>query len=246
MDPPVWAGLFFSYICDMKKILLLAFVLLFAADRLSAQKYEPHDTWPFVYEDFKEGAARTKSGALVSEAKFNISVQDGSLLYIGQDGVLMKADMQNIYTARLGEDVFINVYGKMYQVLNEVEGGAVLLGKAVDEDALGKVSIGYGISSSTGSSRNATNLVEGRFNLIQQSIEKITKDKYTGAVLPVRETRYLLVDGVLIPAARSEVLSWPGVDKKETSGFLKTEKIKWKDAESLGKLVNFLSQQLNK
>ena len=229
----------------MKKTLFITFALLFAANSLFAQRYEPRDTWPFIYEDFQEGVTRTKSGALVSEADFNISVQDGALMYIGPDGILMRADMMTIYSARLGDDYFINVYGKMYRVLYEVEGGAVLLEQAIDVDALDKVSIGYGVTSSTGSSRNATNLVEGRFNLIQQSIEKISKDKYTGAVLPTRETRYLLVNGVLIPATRSEVLSWPGVDRKETSAFLKTEKIKWKDAESLGKLAVFLLQQLN-
>ena len=86
----------------MKKILTLALFLV--SFWMQAQNFQPRETWPFLYEQFMDGAARTRSGSLVTEARFNIGLQNSALLYIGKDGVIMKADMGSIYTARLGED----------------------------------------------------------------------------------------------------------------------------------------------
>lgn len=235
---------YFLSLCFMKKI--LTFLFIFASLYLSAQEYKPRETWPFLYEYFTEGATRTRAGDLVSDAQFNISVLDGTLMYISKDNTIMQADMRSVFTARIGDEAYLNLSGKLYRILSELDKGIVLYQEILDEDALGKVSIGYGVQSSAGSADNLQILMHGRFNLVNQTVEHSSAEKYSGAVLPVKETRYLLVNGLLIPATRSSVISWPGVDKKEASAFIKAEKIKWKETASLEKLVIFLNQQLNK
>ena len=238
----------------MKKFFVLWVMALLVSIPMSAQinetkpssSFEPTETWPFLYEFFQQGMTRTRSGDVLSEARFNISLQDGSLYFIGKDDILMKPDMAAVYAARLGDDVFINVLGKMYRLLSELDLGCVLEGVAIDEDELGKVSIGYGITSSSASAQNVSLIMDGRFNLVNKSLAQIDGDKTKGAVLPLMKTIYLYINGSLIPASRQAVSDYPGVDKKEAATFFKQEKIKWKDPSSLEKVIIFVNSQISK
>lgn len=231
----------------MKKVFFAcALVLTALTGSLYAQKYEPRESWPFLYEKFQDGAARTSSGALVTEAPLNVSVVDGSLTYINDKGIIMRADMMRIYTAKIGEDVYLNVGGKLYKVLSELDKGCVLYETCIDEDKLNNVDIGYGVSSSTASAVNISVIMDGRMSVINKSLEQTELDKYNSAVLPVKENRYLYVQRKLIPATRSSVVGCEGVDKKAANAVIKQEKIKWKETASLEKLIIFLYDQLSK
>ena len=96
----------------MKQIFLLLAGMLLACP-LFSQEYQPRDTWPFIYESFLPGATRTVDGALATEASFNIAVYDGTLMYIGADQTLMRADMSRVFSAKIGEDVYYNSQGQL-------------------------------------------------------------------------------------------------------------------------------------
>lgn len=224
----------------MKRILCLLFCVALSCPVFS-QTYRPRETWPFLYEDFMDGSARTRSGALVTEARFNIALQNSALLFIGNDGVIMKADMGQIHTARLGEDVFLNVAGHMYQLLSELDCGAVLMGTEINVEEQSKVSIGYGISSSTASVQNMAILEDGRFDTTGKNYLQAERDKNSGEILPIKKYYYLYHQGILTPATKDGVLDLPGVDKKEAKAFFKQEKIKWKDVSSLEKVLVYIN-----
>ena len=207
-----------------------------------SQSFSPRETWPFLYEEFMSGATRTKDGALVTESRFNITAHDGSLLYIGKDEKIMKADMSRVYTAKLGDDVFLNVSGKMYKLLSETEYGAVLKGVEIDFEEQSKVSIGYGINSSTASAQGLAILMDGRFDTLGKNLQQTENEKNTGEILPLRENYFLFFEGRLITAKKQEILDMPGIDKKATKAFFKQEKIRWKDTASLEKVLVFLSE----
>ena len=218
---------------------------LFAFTAFS-QDYQPRETWPFIYESFQTGNARTLDGTLVTDAPFNVAVHDGTLMYVGKDDTIMRCDMTHVYSAMLGEDPYVNVMGRMYKVLSELDCGMVLLGTEIDTEAQSKVNIGYGISTSTASSQSLALMMDGRFDTMGRKIQQTELDKFRGNVLPTRQTYYLRIGATLIPASKQEILSLPGVDKKEANAFLKQERIKWKEVPSLEKLLVFVSTQLNK
>lgn len=228
----------------MKKMLLFLIMGILALP-VSGQKYEPRETWPFIYETFQPGNARTSDGTLVTNAPFNVAVHDGSLMYVGDDGKIMRSDMGRIYTALVGDAVYLNVGNRMYQVLSELDCGVVLLGTEIDTDKLNSVSIGYGITSSTASAQNLAILMDGRFNTLGKSIQQSELDKYSGSILPVRKTHYLKIGLNLIPVSRQEILNLPGVDRKAANDFFKKEKIKWQEVASMEKLLVFVSGQLS-
>lgn len=228
----------------MKKAI---FALLGALMLLPAfsQDYEPRETWPFLYEEFQPGAARTRDGSLITEARFNVAVHDGSLMFVGQDDVIMRADMSRVYTAKVGEDVFVNLGGRMYKLLSELDCGTIIRGTEIDIDKQNTVKIGYGISSSTASAMGITPLLDGRFDTANKKLQQTELDKMRGEVLPVKETVYLRFGLNLVPASRQEVLNIPGIDKKAANAFFKQEKIKWNDTASLEKVLSFISEQTN-
>jgi len=229
----------------MKRMFFLLASLLLAGP-LFSQDFRPRETWPFLYEEFQSGATRTLDGSLNTEARFNISVLDGSLLFVNTDEIIMRADMSRVYTARVGEDVYVNVMGKMYKVLSELDCGVVVLDTTIDTAQLERVNIGYG-KSAVASTQNVSLL--SMFESSASSglqLKDAAAGKYDGKELPVKQMYYLRVGMQLIPATRSDVLNVPGVDKKAANAFFKQEKIKWKDLASLEKVLAFLNEQINK
>ena len=85
-------------------------------------------------------------------------------------------------------------------------------------------------------------LLDGRFNSMSKNIALLESQKFEGRVLPVKETHYFYLDGKLIPATRSSVMSIPGIDRKAANAFIKKEKIRWNKPETLKKLAGWLGE----
>lgn len=197
---------------------------------LWAQRYEPTESWPYLYEDFSPGNVLTARQGTIGYRQLNVCVSDGGLYYI-KEGTIMKADMAGIHTVGIGDEVYLNVRGRLMRVMAETEHCAVVRDVEVNTDEMAKKSIGY-VRSAVASTEYIQPL--------EKSLLEAEKNKFNGRVLPLREHFYLVVDGQLIPAGRSEVLKWSGSEKQATQAFLKENKIKWSRPEDLARLGEFL------
>ena len=228
----------------MKKILLLTFVLSFMTIPLFAQKYEPRDTWPFVYENFTDGSLYSSTGDVLLSARMNVSVLNQKLYYLKGE-TIMEADMVRLYAAKIGpaEDLYVNVGAKMYRVLAESEGGAVLQADILDVERYNKASIGYGVTSYTASTQNVSGLaMESAAGV---NINQAQASKEGGEPLPVLEKKYILYGrGRIVPALKREVMDIPDLDKQAAKVFFKENKIKWNQAASLTQVADFLTNNL--
>ena len=230
----------------MKKILLLTFVLSFMTIPLFAQKYEPRDTWPFVYENFTDGALYSSTGEMLLSAKMNVSILNQKLYYLKGE-TIMEADMVRLYAAKissgLSEDLYVNVGAKMYRVLAESDGGAALQADILDVERYNKASIGYGVTSYTASTQNVSGLaMESAAGV---NINQAQASKEGGEPLPVLEKKYILYGrGRIVPALKREVMDIPDLDKQAAKAFFKENKIKWNQAASLTQVADFLTNNL--
>ncbi|MBO4671159.1 MAG: hypothetical protein J5640_04885 [Bacteroidales bacterium] len=226
----------------MKRILLLIAAICFITPLFAATPFEPRETWPYLYENFMPGAVRTSSGALIAEGKYNVCIADGSLHYIAEDKV-MKADMASIFTAMVGEDVYVKVRGAMYKVLAENDYGSIIEGVEVDWDEMNKVEVGYGVSVSS-SSKHGLNVFAlesgGNVNILNERIQVVQDNKMRGKVVPLKVTTYIYCHNRLTRASKSDVLDLPGIDKKDAGDFIKKEKIKWRKTDSLLKVLEYI------
>lgn len=230
----------------MKKILLLTFVLSFMTIPLFAQKYEPRDTWPFVYENFTDGALYSSTGEKLLSAKMNVSILNQKLYYLRGE-TIMEADMVRLYAAKINsgpaEDLYVNVGAKMYRVLAESDGGAALQADILDVERYNKASIGYGVTSYTASTQNVSGLaMESSAGV---NINTAMASKEGGEPLPVLEKKYILYgQGRIVPALKREVMDIPNLDKQAAKVFFKENKIKWNQAASLTQVADFLTNNL--
>ena len=227
----------------MKKILLLTFVLSFMTIPLFAQKYEPRDTWPFVYENFTDGSLYSSTGDVLLSARMNVSVLNQKLYYLKGE-TIMEADMVRLYAAKISsgpaEDLYVNVGAKMYRVLAESDGGAALQADILDVERYNKASIGYGVTSYTASTQNVSGLaMESSAGV---NINTAMASKEGGEPLPVLEKKYILYgQGRIVPALKREVMDIPDLDKQAAKVFFKENKIKWNQAASLTQVADFLT-----
>lgn len=227
----------------LQKLLLIG-ILLFSGISAGAQRFEPKDTWPFVYENFTDGALYSSTGEMLLSAKMNVSILNQKLYYLRGE-TIMEADMVRLYAAKIGpaEDLYVNVGAKMYRVLAESDGGAALQADILDVERYNKASIGYGVTSYTASTQNVSGLaMESSAGV---NINTAMASKEGGEPLPVLEKKYILYGrGRIVPALKREVMDIPDLDKQAAKVFFKENKIKWNQAASLTQVADFLTNNL--
>ena len=225
----------------MKYRILLAVSLFFCSLSLSAQEYHPREGWPYIFEDFSAGVVINYGGEVSAEGFFNVSVVDGKLHYV-QDGKIMVANMNQLQVVRIGDKVFVNRMGKLKEVVAEERGGCFVLREvSVDMVELSKTEIGFGARSAVASTQkvNVLSVSGGTVNL---SLETAIAASIDGAELPVKEKYFFLIKSKEYPADKSSFLSMEGIDKASAKAFIKSEKIKWHKAESLGKVLKYIAE----
>ncbi len=233
---------------SMKKTrLLVAAALLLASLQLCfAQKFEPTQTWPYLYRDFQNGLIITNAEDEQVSAGVNITL-GGKIHYINEkDQKVMEADILRVSSVRIADDVYVNVGGKMMKLVAVGDDGIVACETALNADELNKSDIGYGISSATASTMNVNSLASAGSTFVDMPLNSIMAERDAGEKLPVKRTNYFRVGINVVPATKAAVMNCGLVDKEAAKAFFKSKKIKWNDPESLRDVVNFLSEQINK
>lgn len=221
-----------------KTVISLGLFLLLGFE-IQAQRTVPTDRWPYLYAEFTTGNIRLTSGDLLETQSLNICVTDGKLHYL-ENGKIMEAKMIQVFSAQIGEDIYLQAAGRMMLVLAETEGGAVLQDIGVDLEEMGKTAIGYGIKSSTASSTKLTGLVSSS-GVVDRDLTDLIDKRGTGEEYPIKKDYYLLVGNRVMPADKQVFLSRVS-DEKMAKNFLKQNKIKWTKTESLVKVIEYLKQ----
>lgn len=225
----------------MKRFILTLFAAfcLFSA---SAAAQEPTEGWPYLYDNFILGKVRSTDGTLLEDVRLNICVGDGTLHYINaSDGKIIAAKMLTVFSAKIGEDLWLRAGLKMMKVILESDEAAVLELAVVDEEKLGATDIGYGIESKTASSTKLTSYAFST-GMVGMNIEEVVTGKSRGRELPLKYTYYLRAGKRIVQASKRQVLEIEGIDKAAANAFFKENKIKWKNPESLLKVAGFLMQ----
>lgn len=224
------------------KNIAVVLLLVFAGMPMSfAQKVEPTSTWPYLYREFQEGVVRMNGGDLVKAALMNVSL-DGKVHYVREkDQKVMSADMLRVFTARVGDDVYVNCGGRMMKVLAENENGTVVCEYSLNAEEMGKSDIGYGISSSTASTQKLSSLAGDSSSLVNLPLSTLMEGRGSGEKLPVARRVFLRLGLNMVPASRKGVTDASFVDGAAAKAFFKSKKIKWNDPSSLLEVVDFLS-----
>ena len=228
----------------MKKILLLI-VSLFAGTWVAFGQYVPTSSWPYMYDEFQDGSL-IWNGGKENGGKYNINLADKKLHFI--EGAYIKvANMTDVLTVRIGQDVYQNAAGEMLKVLSMSGKSLVLEAQDIDYAALNETGGAYGSSSTTIGTTALSSLegIGGTNSSTNINHMELKMNKESGKALSLISKKYLFVKGRKIKAARKDVMDVPGLDKDAVKAFLKENKIKWNNVADLQKVGDFLAENLN-
>ncbi len=205
----------------------------------AAQNFEPTTTWPYVYEDFMSGKLVMTTGKVV-DGTYNICLDDGKVHFIDGD-LVRQASSVEVTSVQIGNDIYVNAFGKMMKVLQKSDKGVVAEDLSIDYAKLNETGGAYG-SSSNSIATTALSSLEGiggtRSNMNHMELKNAKTD---GKTLALNRKYYLVFGGKCVYATKRDVQAMPGVDKAKLKSFLKSHRIKWKDPVSLLVLVDYLA-----
>lgn len=224
----------------MKRLLSIVTCLLLVVAAAHA-KYVPNTKWPYVYEDFTQGTVYSADNQK-SEGLLNIHLAGNVLHYVGKDGKVYANDNRRIARVEIGPDAYIVVDNRLMQVVSQKGADVLLKLELADFSQLTQGSGGaYGSSLNSSASNQLSSLDLGGLNRPEHGM--MLQEKHDGREIPVNTVYYFAINGQCIEASKSEVLKHVGESRKaEFTRFVKEKKVKWKNADSLKAVLEYLSR----
>ena len=128
------------------------------------------------------------------------------------------------------------------KVLARSDNGFIAQETLADMAALNSTGGAYG-SSSNSIATQALSSLEGiggsRSNMNHMELKNSKDD---GQILPVKDKLFIVMNDAVVFAAKKDVSEIYGIDKKALNSFIKENKIKWKDPQSLIVLLDYLTE----
>ena len=226
----------------MKRLLLMAAWLTVVTMTVNAQ-YSPNTKWPYLYENFTPGTIFFESNEKTS-ADLNIHLWGNVLHYITKDGRIFQSTEQKVVRVEIGPDAYIFSDHRLVRIIaNE---GTNLLVKLIrgDFDAMRSAGGGaYGSSTNSSATRDLSSLGFDLGGLNNPELGLMLQEKRDGRSIPLVEQYFFILNGQQIEANKKGVEKYVGDAKAaELKAFLKENKTKWKNEDSLRQLLTFLSK----
>lgn len=204
---------------------------------------EPTTMWPYLFDDFQEATFYTPKGDK-GKAKVNIHLLRNDLHYLNGSKIYSPDNQNDVARLILAdstvfvrcENFFIEVWGETPQAI---------VGRRVtgDFDRLLQGTGAYGTSASTSAIDKLSSLQIGGISNLNYDFIRVERE--AGEALPVTERLYFVVNGKLYAANKRTVSKLlPKSEQKAFGTFLKENDIKWKDAVSLRKVLEYISPRL--
>jgi hypothetical protein len=238
----------------MKRFFFLIVCILFTLNGWG-QKYEPTTRWPYLYEHFQKGVIYLKNNR-VTEREVNIHLAK-SVLHYTEDNVIHElSNIDDVDSIRIeattsvdiqGDvhrlrtvDTYVYIEDKVYRVLQQDTLSGLYLLSLGNFDDLLTTTGAYGTRSHTSSAKNYNVLDFG--GITERNLIKLRSEKEDGKFFPVDKTYYFKIDGQLVKADRKlleKAITSPQA-KERLQQYLKKNKVKWNQPDSLIKLYQSL------
>lgn len=218
----------------MKKI-VLALIAALAAFTLQAQKCST--MWPYLYPEFREGTIYMAGGQKVVQ-QVNVHTLKGRLHFIDK-GVIKEAVSDEVLVVEIGEDKYMCVNSDIMKVVKSEEHGFIadlILG---DFNKLNNSNGAYGTSTTNSATQKLTSIdIAGKVN---QNHMEMWENRQNGELVDLVHHYYIVTPDQTLEATRKDIeSSLSNEGKTEFKSWMKTNKIKWNDPESLISLLDFL------
>ena len=223
----------------MKKI---ALILIFILPVVFLYAQDITTNWPYIYSNFTQGKVYY-SGGETHEAPMNIHLLKSKLHYVDGNNI-KEAQNVDILLVEIGKDKYYSYNGQMIKVLSGNQNSFLGELNLADFSKLDDTGGAYGTSANSQSTKQLSSVEIGRYGnygSINTNHIDMLNNKDGGKLLHVSKEYYIVADGKIYPATKKGIETELVSDDKEAfNAFVKQNKIKWKDADSLAKLLGFL------
>lgn len=211
-------------------------ILIFSCYIISAQTCTT--TWPYLYPEFRDGTVYFDGGS-TQNAKFNVHMLHTALHYI-ELGIIKEALPHDIDSIRIGKDLFRYVNGIPMRVIARGTSGYVAERLSANFASALEGSGAYGMPASTISKTDLSSLeVSGGTN---QNHMLLLQNKDQGKIADIEKDYFLITEDNVYPASRKEILDRIPAERRDSViSFIKKNKIKWKNPDSLVLIADFLA-----
>lgn len=222
----------------MRKFILIPLLFSLCLSAM-AQAYTPTSTWPYLYDQFREGTIYLTQGT-TKVREVNVHCAHGKLHYI-DNGIIREVVPTDIVMVEIGQDKYVAQYGSMYKVEVASDKGLVLSLSLGDFGALNETGGAYGTSSTSSATTKLSSFeVEGQVN---QNHMLIWESKDDGVELKLKDTYYIKTTKDFVKATQKDLQNYFGDARKgEWKAWLKNHKVKWSSPESLAQIFDFFEQ----
>ena len=226
----------------MKRLLFI--ISLVCLPLLVKAQYEPNTRWPYLYENFTEGTAYSSDNTK-STLQMNIHLAGNVLHYIGKDDKIYRAEDNKITRVEIGGDAYLFINHQLMQLIGSHGNNVLLKLQDADFSRMQSAGVGaYGADANTLATSQKSSLDLGGLNTPE--LAKMLLEKEDGAIIPLVTRYYFIIGDKRIEASKGAVEKLIGeAREKDFKAFVKTNKIKWKNEESLKKILEYLSKEIN-
>jgi hypothetical protein len=223
----------------MKRFFLLSVTMLIY---LAVHSQNATTTWPYVFDNFMPSIIYMEDGKKI-ECTANVHLVKGKLHYI-EDNKILEIKNSDVLLLTINNREFMNVAGQMMEVVSQEKRGFIAASRVPDYSKLNETGGAYGTSSSTSATMALSSIEEqiSSKNFTSIGVTQLFKDKESGKALPIKTSYYVVSNRNIYPAEKRELEKLLPKDKKAAyKTFIKKNKIKWNDPNSLLKLVEFFN-----
>jgi len=195
--------------------------------------------WPYIYPEFKQGTLYMIGGKQL-EAQFNVHIQESRLHYLDK-GIIKETQSENIVVAKIEDDIYMSVDGKVMKVIGSEERGFVATLILGDFDKLFNSAGAYGGSSNSSAIMKLSSIEIGGKTIVNHM--ELRQKMENGTTIPLKFKYYIVTKGNVYPATKNGISSkLTELESAEFKSFLKKNKIKWNNPQSLMILLDFFNK----
>lgn len=222
----------------MKK-LLSVLVMAFATLIANAQSYEPNTKWPYIYENFTDGTIFF-DGNKKKECMLNIHLWGNKLHYLSENQRIFQSEDKGIIRVEIGDDAYIFSDHKLVRIIAADKNNVLVDLTSGDFDALFAGTGAYGSSLNSSASRDLSSLDLGGMD--SPELGRMLQERTDGREISLKHKFFFIINGKQIEANKKDIESILNDEgKNEWKTFLKQNKIKWKNVDSLKQVLSFIN-----
>lgn len=210
-----------------------------------ASDYEPTEGWPYLYYDFTPAIVYYHNMPAAS-ANINVHLVNNTLHFINGENIMVVNNAQYIDSVVCENNTVLLRKGNLYiEKLSATD--HVVIGRTceADLDAMSNGNGAYGTTTSTSATQNISSFND-HGNIAAQRYLDMKSERTNSRTLPTISRICFVVDNNICHATKRGV---NGIllrdEQKKFEAFLKANKIKWKEIESLKLVADFLEKEVN-